>query len=200
MVIRLEHYGKNKTVVLPLFMKNSSHFLIHYHWKHFSAISPKISTILKFKGIRSQLQRTRFCVKTKIQTLVTLYFPRQLLQANSKQCAQSIDPECIAVQIIKAEEKNWLENRACGPSECGTNVQGHNVVSSYGFGPSSQRAGQVCIMSALLLLSLSVFFQSLFIESSSKLDKTSFVERFIQTVEHFLYDHLCPANRFAFKW
>ena len=24
MVIRLEHYGKNKTVVLPLFMKNSS--------------------------------------------------------------------------------------------------------------------------------------------------------------------------------
>ena len=149
MVIRLEHYGKNKTVVLPLFMKKSSHFLIHYHWKHFSAISPKISTILKFKGIRSQLQRTRFCVKTKIQTLVTLYFPRQLSQANSKQSAQS-----IAVQIIKAEEKNWLENRACGPSECGTNVQGHNVVSSYGFGPSSQRAGQVCIMSALLLLSL----------------------------------------------
>ena len=30
-----------------------SNFLIHYHWKHFSAISPKISTILKFKGIRS---------------------------------------------------------------------------------------------------------------------------------------------------
>ena len=75
----------------------------------------------------------------------------------------------------QSEEKNWLENRACEPSEHTSKVQGHNVVVALG----RQVTGRPSVLWARSFYSLSSS-RANFIESS--LDKTSFVE----ALEHFM--------------